>query len=164
MNIFEQNYLKTKATYSKVEQENRETVSTAHFAFGGHISKGLLKRGRSCSEKINRANEKQGRVKIFFDLSKFKNLNGFGISPQEWEEISEIIYKMTLWKDIGDSYDYREASVTNMVYTKKEAIKQFIQKYAGKRIGRQLINILFSYNPYDSNSIEVEIWVDKSKQ
>lgn len=155
MNIFEQNYLKAKATYSKVEQENREAVSTAHFAFGGHISKGLLKRGRSCLEKINKASERQGRAKIFLDLSKFKNLNGFKVSSQEWEEISEIIYKMTLWKDLGDSYDYREASVTNMVYTKKGAIKRFIQKYAGKRTGDRLINILFSYNPYDSNSVEV---------
>lgn len=116
MNIFEENYLKAKSVYSETEGRERSTVSTAHFAFGGHISKGLLNRGRSSLSKINAANEKQGRAKIFFDLSQFKDLNSYRVSPE-------------------------------VVFLKKEAIKNFIKKYAGKRIGNKLTGILFSYTP-----------------
>lgn len=138
-----ENLLNTaKGQLATVDDSTKHVISTAHMAFGGHISRGLLKRARAASNKRNEASTKCGRLEIFYKLSQFPNLDGYHVTSEQWNEISDIIYKMTLWADLGDRYDYRSASMTNMGWDKKQAIIHFIKKYAGKRVQKELGKII----------------------
>jgi len=135
--------LKAQENLATVNQRTRHTISTASFAFGGHISKGLLSRARSAQNQHNTANVKCGRARLFERLSRLPPLTGFHMTDENWQELSEIVYKMTLWSDPADRYDYRSASVGFECFPMLEAARNFVKKYAGSRIQKELHLILY---------------------
>lgn len=133
---------RARANLVAVDSATRHTISTASFAFGGHISRGLLKRGRSASSRYNAANQKYGRAQLFARLAELPNLFSYRVTAENWQEVSEIIYKMTLWADLGDRYDYREASCGWGCWEKIEAARHFVDRYAGANVKKQLRRVL----------------------
>lgn len=130
-----------------VQNATQHTIQTAHNAFGGHISKGLLKRGRSALDKRNAAFLKLSRTKVILELAILARQG----SPYKvgcnttyfWSRLTEIVSKFHLLKDFGDSTDYYMADRSGFLYEKMEATKSFISRYAGKR-EMKLSEILFA--------------------
>jgi len=132
----------SRANLATVDAKTRSTISTAHFAFGGHISKGLLKRGRAASDRFNTANTKHGKAGLFVRLAALPDLKGWRVTAEHWHELAEIVYAMHTWADFGDKYDYHGASRGFECWPMLEAARHFVRKYAGARIRKQLSAVL----------------------
>jgi hypothetical protein len=113
-----------------VESQAGGTIQAAHFAFGGHISSGLLKRGRTALNKRHGANEKVGRKRIFLAIFDLPNLLHFrGVTRATWDDVNRIIDQCHLYKDFGDSYDFHSASREFACYPRIEALRAFVRRY-----------------------------------
>jgi hypothetical protein len=127
--------------------KTRSTIQTAHMAFGGHISRGLLKRGRLALAKSIDASTKAARAKIILELAKLALLGSpFKVgcdTTKFWEGLELISAKLHLWKDMSDPTDCHSADRGEFFYHKVEAVKAFISRYAGKR-EQKLNEILFA--------------------
>ena len=107
-------------------------IATAHAAFGGHISKGLLKRASAAvNRRCDRA-MKTLRAEIFERIGKLPPL--WRGSPGTWEEVAEIVYKCVVAADLGDnlSFDYRTANRSQYCHERVDALRHFVTRYAGK--------------------------------
>lgn len=143
MTATQSNLLRAQGNLATVNQRTRHTISTASFAFGGHISKGLLSRARAAQNQHNAANTKCGRAGLLERLSKLPPLTGYHVTAEDWRELSEIVYKMTLWADPADRYDYHAASLGFECFPMLEAARHFVNKYAGSRIQKALKPTLY---------------------
>ncbi|MFA5043102.1 MAG: hypothetical protein WC567_03835 [Kiritimatiellia bacterium] len=141
MNLLD-NLNRAKSQLSNVDNSTCHVISSAHQAFGGHVSRGLLKRARNAANRRALASNKVSRTEIFYKLSQYPNLDGYTVTSDQWNEISELIYKMTIWAELGDKFDYRSASMTNMLWDKKQAIIHFVKRYAGKRTQKELEKVI----------------------
>ena len=147
MNAIQSALTRARANLTSVDQKTRGTISTAHTAFGGHISKGLLKRARAASDQHSTANVKHGRAAIFEKLSHLPPLTGYHITADDWRTLGEIVYSMIIWADPADRHDYHSASMGWDCYPKVEAARHFVEKYAGSRIQKALRPILYKPAP-----------------
>jgi hypothetical protein len=127
---------RARANRAAVDTDTRSTIRTAAFAFGGHISRGLLNRARAAKGQYHAAVRKCGRLEIFARISKLPN------AGDDWDELREIVYKMKMWADPADSHDYHSASMSAYRRDKLDAVKHFVQRYAGARIQKQLKEVL----------------------
>ena len=88
---------------------------------------------------------KVGRAQLFERLSKLPVLVGWPhqVTDENWAELSDIVYKMRVWADAGDAYEYQQASIGFSCYDKVEAARHFVRRYAGSRIQKHLHSILY---------------------
>jgi hypothetical protein len=129
-----------------VDAKTRSTIQTAHTAFGGHISRGLLRRGRSALNKSSDAIVKLARAKIILELAILARMGSpFKVgcdTTSFWNRLEPISAKLHLWKDMSDPTDYYSADRGESLYQKVQVAKEFIARYAGKR-EQKLVEILF---------------------
>lgn len=146
MNTFELSLQKAQQSLAATNQAERHTIATAHFAFGGHISRGLLNRGRAASNRLNCAITKAGKKKIFLDISKLPNAyTRAACTTQFWEQINGILDNCKLYCDFGDKYDYWSAERGISCFDKIEALKHFIERHGNGR-ERKLIRTILTRN------------------
>jgi len=69
-----------KSSLQKTEENNRVAVQVAHMAFGGHISKGLLRWGRAAKEKNVAANLKVPSLRLLDEMARLPNMCEHGAS------------------------------------------------------------------------------------
>ncbi len=125
-------------------------IATAHNAFGGHISKGLLKRARAAVNRRCKRAEKQLRLAIFGRISNLPSL--WRCKPADWEEVSDIVYRCIIAADLGDHYDYHAAGWSESGHDRIEALRHFVTRYAGSRRQKSLLSRLdTAYRPIEAN-------------
>lgn len=113
----------------------RGTIQTAHQAFGGHIGRGLLRRGRAAAERYHTANVRAMRREILLTIAE---LNPFWRTPADhWEKVNAILDRCHLAADLGDNdggfSPYHSAAREWECYPKREALARFVKRYGGKR-------------------------------
>ncbi len=135
-----------EASLQKTEETCRAAVQMAHMAFGGHISKGLLRRGRAAKEKIAVVNLKVSRLRLFDEMARLPNMYEHGVSSEQWDTLRECVYKMIVYSDLGDKHDYHGVSRGEYHYPLLEASRHFIDRYANQRV-KNLLLPLFNHEP-----------------
>lgn len=135
MNHFESALAIASGSCASVNEETRHTISTAHQAFGGHISRGLLKRGRAAVSRLCGSIEKKQRRQVFLDISKLPNLHYQ--TGDVWRTVDEILQRCFHCADmadrIGSGSPYYDAARIWEIFPKMEALRRFITRYGGKR-------------------------------
>ena len=112
-------------------------ITMAHTAFGGHISKGLLRRARAAMNRRCERATKSLRADIFERIIKLPGL--WCCVYSDWQEIAEIVYKCIVAADLGDSYDYHSASRSVYLNERADALRHFVERHAGKRLQKKLL-------------------------
>lgn len=135
MSYFQRSYEAASNRYVVIAQERQNIISTAHFAFGGGISKGLLHRGQKAVEIRHDAYMKMGQRKLMLAIYNLPKIHTTGF----WKEVDAIISQCHLNTWPIDTFDYFNAERSNYCISKLEALRNFINIHGNKIDKRTLL-------------------------
>lgn len=127
------------------------TIATAAHCFGGHISRGLLKRARNALARRSAASQVIARREVFARIEAVLPL--WRMNAETWQEVSAILDKCHLWADIGDRTDYYHASRVWECLPKVEALRAFVTRYAGKRLQKNQLPQIHLRSPEETTAL-----------
>lgn len=135
---FESSVKKAQTNYDRVYEETRHTIGTAHHCFGGHISKGLYRRGINAKNKLADANDRLGIRKIMLSIYMLPEPYTRGY----WKAIDEVLNNCLIWKYPVDDFDYWGAVVAQYCKPKIKGLKNFVNIHGNSIDKRVLIPVL----------------------